>query len=165
VGEVVEALGVPDQLPGVVNAGAALQPLTVDEQAFVEGVDARRAAPTDHDELIRTCRHTAASFMLAAGTPNKVMAELLGHSSPTITLEIYVAVLPGMAEQAGADLSASLLSGGTNRANQQLTSRGVGTSNPLQYSSSCRDLNPGPLDPQTHQAQFVLGCRLPFVPV
>jgi integrase len=60
---------------------------------------------------LHDCRHTAATLMLAAGTPTKIVAELLGHSSPTITLETYAHVLPGMAEQAGADLSATLLSG------------------------------------------------------
>jgi integrase len=55
-------------------------------------------------------RHTAASLMLAAsGVPTKVVSELLGHSSPTITLSIYAHVIPGMAEDAGAALSASLL--------------------------------------------------------
>ena len=39
----------------------------------------------------------------------KVVSELMGHSSPTITLAIYAHVLPGMAEEAGAALSASLL--------------------------------------------------------
>ncbi len=54
-------------------------------------------------------RHTAASLMLAAGVPVKVVSEMLGHSSPTITLSIYAHVLPGMAEEAGAALSAQLL--------------------------------------------------------
>lgn len=54
-------------------------------------------------------RHTAATLMLAAGTPVKVVSEMLGHSSPTVTLGIYAHVLPGMAEEAGARLSASLL--------------------------------------------------------
>lgn len=54
-------------------------------------------------------RHTAASLMLGAGVPTKVVSEMLGHSSPTITLGIYAHVLPGMAEEAGAALSASLL--------------------------------------------------------
>jgi integrase len=48
--------------------------------------------------------------MLAAGVPTKVVSDLLGHSSPTITLEVYAHVMPGMAEEAGAALSASLLS-------------------------------------------------------
>lgn len=54
-------------------------------------------------------RHTAASLMLADGVPVKVVSEILGHASPTITLSIYAHVLPGMAEKAGAALSASLL--------------------------------------------------------
>jgi integrase len=54
-------------------------------------------------------RHTAASLMLASGTPVKVVADLLGHSSPTITLSIYAHVLPGMAEEAGEKLSGLVL--------------------------------------------------------
>jgi len=54
-------------------------------------------------------RHTAASLMLASGTQVKVVADLLGHSSPTITLAIYAHVLPGMAEEAGEKLSAMVL--------------------------------------------------------
>ena len=53
-------------------------------------------------------RHTAASLM-ADGVPVKVVSEILGHSSPTITLSIYAHVTPRMAEEAGANLSASLL--------------------------------------------------------
>ncbi len=34
-------------------------------------------------------RHTAATLMLASGVPTKVVSELLGHASPTITLAIY----------------------------------------------------------------------------
>jgi integrase len=54
-------------------------------------------------------RHTAASLMLADGVQVKVVSEMLGHSSPTITLAIYAHVMPGMAHEAGAALSASLL--------------------------------------------------------
>ena len=54
-------------------------------------------------------RHTAASLILADGVPVKVVQEMLGHSSPTITLSLYAHVLPGMAEEAGAALSVSLL--------------------------------------------------------
>ena len=53
-------------------------------------------------------RHTAASLMLAAGEPPKVVAEILGHSSPTITMNIYQHLMPGMSEQAGARLTGML---------------------------------------------------------
>ncbi len=58
---------------------------------------------------LHDCRHTAASIMLAAGTPVKVVSEILGHASPAITLSTYAHVLPGMAKEAGAAISASLL--------------------------------------------------------
>lgn len=58
---------------------------------------------------LHDCRHTAASLMLAAGMPVKVVSEILGHASVTITLSVYLHVMPGMAEEAGAALSASLL--------------------------------------------------------
>ncbi len=54
-------------------------------------------------------RHTAATLMLAAGVPVKVVSEMLGHASISITLDVYAHVLPGMGEQAGAALSESLL--------------------------------------------------------
>jgi len=67
-------------------------------------------AKTDLPRIrLHDTRHTAASLMLAQGTPVKVVSEMLGHFSPTITLEIYAHVLPGMAEEAGAALSDSLL--------------------------------------------------------
>jgi integrase len=47
--------------------------------------------------------------MLAGGENVKVVAELLGHSSPTITQTIYQHVMPGMSQAAGERLSASLL--------------------------------------------------------
>jgi integrase len=54
-------------------------------------------------------RHTAASLMLAAGEAPKVVAEILGDSSTTITMEVYQHLMPGMSEAAGERLT-SLLS-------------------------------------------------------
>jgi integrase len=54
-------------------------------------------------------RHTAASLMLASGVSVKVVQEMLGHSSPAITLAIYAHTTPSMAKEAGAALSAKLL--------------------------------------------------------
>jgi len=58
---------------------------------------------------LHDCRHTSASLMLAAGVPVKVVSEMLGHASVAITLSVYAHTMPGMAEEAGAALSASLL--------------------------------------------------------
>ena len=76
--------------------------LTVWFEAHVKAAGLRRIRLHD-------CRHTAASLMLADGVPVPVVSEMLGHSSPTITLSIYAHVMPGQAEKAGAALSASLL--------------------------------------------------------
>jgi integrase len=59
-------------------------------------------------------RHTAASLTLAAGEAPKVVAELLGHSSPTITMNVYQHLMPGMGEVAGSRLT-GLLGGGMPR--------------------------------------------------
>lgn len=55
-------------------------------------------------------RHTCFSLMLGRGVPAKVVQELAGHSSPAITLSMYAHTQPSMARNAGAALSASLLS-------------------------------------------------------
>ena len=66
-----------------------------------------RAALSLHN-LLRAQPAIAASLMLAAGVPVKVVSEMLGHSSPTITLAIYAHVMPGMAKKAGERRSAAL---------------------------------------------------------
>jgi integrase len=45
-------------------------------------------------------RHTAASLMLAAGIPINVVSRRLGHSRPSITLDIYGHLMPHAQEQA-----------------------------------------------------------------
>src|SRR5258708_581350 len=45
-------------------------------------------------------RHSAASILLSAGVPAKVVQELLGHSQIGMTLGTYSHVLPGMQEEA-----------------------------------------------------------------
>jgi len=45
---------------------------------------------------IHDLRHTAATLMLAANIPAKIVSERLGHSSIAITLDRYSHVMPGM---------------------------------------------------------------------
>jgi integrase len=45
-------------------------------------------------------RHTAATLLLARGVNIKVVSEMLGHASISITLSIYGHVLPHMQQQA-----------------------------------------------------------------
>ena len=49
-------------------------------------------------------RHTAATLLLAAGTHPKIVAERLGHSTPTVTLNVYSHVTPTMQREAAATL-------------------------------------------------------------
>lgn len=44
-------------------------------------------------------RHTAATILLARGMPIKAVSEMLGHSSASITLNLYGHVLPHMQQQ------------------------------------------------------------------
>lgn len=81
--------------------GTAIHPQSL-SGAFVRRVR-RSAVPTIrfHD-----LRHTHASLLLAAGVHPKVVQERLGHSSITITLDLYSHVAPGMQEDAAAKLGA-----------------------------------------------------------
>lgn len=54
-------------------------------------------------------RHSAATIHLQNGTHPKVVQELLGHSTVSMTLDTYSHVLPGMQEQAARALEAALL--------------------------------------------------------
>lgn len=59
---------------------------------------------------VHELRHTAASLMLLAGVPAKVVSERLGHASIGITLDTYSHVLPSMQDDAAAAMS-RILSG------------------------------------------------------
>ena len=47
-------------------------------------------------------RHTAATLMLMHGIPILVVSRRLGHSKPSVTLDIYGHYLPGMQSTAAA---------------------------------------------------------------
>lgn len=54
-------------------------------------------------------RHTAATLLLLQGVNAKVVSEMLGHASVTITLNLYAHVLPDMQKDAAAALDRLLL--------------------------------------------------------
>ncbi len=49
-------------------------------------------------------RHTAASLLLGARVNPKVVSEMLGHSTVSITLDIYAHVLPDMQHDAATTI-------------------------------------------------------------
>jgi integrase len=67
---------------------------------------AQRAGPKGVH--LHTLRHSAASFLLAAGTHTKVVQEHLGHSSYAITADIYSHVGPAQQREAADRLDAAL---------------------------------------------------------
>jgi integrase len=83
--------------------GHPYRPETISRKFKKLGADADLRPIRLHDT-----RHTAASLMLAAGEVPKVVAEMLGHSSPTITMNIYQHLMPGMGEAAGGRLTGLL---------------------------------------------------------
>ena len=76
-----------------------------------------RRAPVPRIRL-HDVRHTHATLLIAAGVPAKVVAERLGHSRASFTIDSYQHVLPGMQAEAAqifADLIADPASTGHTR--------------------------------------------------
>ncbi len=53
-------------------------------------------------------RHACASLMLKSGVHTKVVSERLGHSTISVTLDLYSHILPGLQEAAAAKLDEAL---------------------------------------------------------
>lgn len=59
---------------------------------------------------VHDLRHTAASLLLANGTHPKVVQDLLGHSTISLTLDTYSHVSPALHAQVAADMQEMLVS-------------------------------------------------------
>lgn len=57
-------------------------------------------------------RHTAASLMLNHGIPVLIVSKRLGHSKPSITIDVYGHIIPSQQEKA-AILMDNLMSSGS----------------------------------------------------
>ncbi len=53
-------------------------------------------------------RHTCATLLLKRGVHPKLVQELLGHKTISITLDIYSHVLPGMGDAAAGEMDGAL---------------------------------------------------------
>src|SRR5439155_14995936 len=71
---------------------------------------------------LHECRHSFASFMIAAGVNVKALSSYMGHSTITVTLDRYGHLLPGN-EREAADLLDSWL----ERSHSSLASTPCGT--------------------------------------
>jgi integrase len=57
---------------------------------------------------LHDCRHTAATLMLEAGYPMKLVQDALGHASMAITADVYSHILPAYRREAVSALAAHL---------------------------------------------------------
>jgi integrase len=53
-------------------------------------------------------RHTCATLLFPRGIHPKIVSEMLGHSSVSITLDVYSHVIPGMQEAAASAMEEAL---------------------------------------------------------
>ncbi len=77
----------------------------IQHQAAAWGQDEAAGLP---DMRLYDLRHTAATLRLVNGEHPKVVQEMLGHASITLTMDTYSHVLPGMQEESAARLDALL---------------------------------------------------------
>jgi integrase len=80
------------------------------QEAKQDSAAARIGTATRRGEGFRLydLRHTCATLLLLADVPAKIVSERLGHSSITVTLDIYSHVLPTMQKRAADTLGALL---------------------------------------------------------
>jgi integrase len=106
----MEARLASDKLPGAAalvfqnGLGAYLEPQNVQRRSF-KPLLCRAGLP---EIRFHDLRHSAATLLLSLGTNPKIVQELLGHSSITLTLDTYSHVLPGLQEEAVGHLDALL---------------------------------------------------------
>jgi len=74
------------------------------EQRAVPKLQAHSEAGRPTAIRFHDLRHTAATFMLVQGVHPKIVSEMLGHASVSITLDLYSHVLPTMQKDATAAL-------------------------------------------------------------
>jgi len=85
------------------SAGGPFTPSRVTARADSAWKDAGRERITLHE-----CRHTYASYMIAAGCNVKALSSYMGHATIAITLDLYGHMLPGNEEEAAGLLDAYL---------------------------------------------------------
>ena len=85
------------------EVGEPYRPDTI-TRIFVKASKTAGLPPTD----IKGLRHAHATAMLRAGVHPKVVQERLGHSSISVTMDIYSSVVPGMQREAVEKLAAMM---------------------------------------------------------
>ena len=81
--------------------GTHLHPTT-----FSRGFDELAASAQLRRIRLHDLRHTFATLALQAAVPVKIVSEILGHASVTLTYDTYSHAIPGMAEDATSKVAA-----------------------------------------------------------
>lgn len=106
--EALLKIGIRAELVFLTDAGGPLQLRNVVNRHFKPAMVKAKLPSTVR---LYDLRHTCATLLLQAGTHPKVVAERLGHASVTLTLDVYSHVMPGMQEEATAQLERMLYGG------------------------------------------------------
>lgn len=110
-------------------AGAPLRP------DYVSKLFARMIRQANVPSIrLHDLRHTSASLALAAGIAMKVVSDRLGHSSMSITADLYTHVVPAVAREA-ADLLAASITRHRRTARGPMSSENLASA-PVQHSRS-----------------------------
>jgi len=97
--------GIRTDLVFASSDGTPLQRRNVSRRYFKPAL---RAAGLSEDLSLYALRHSCATLLLQANVHPKIVAERLGHSSVTLTLDVYSHVLPTMQTEATAQLERML---------------------------------------------------------
>lgn len=78
------------------------------ERLYRHADHAWRKAGLSERLRLHQARHTYASFMIAAGVNPKALSSFMGHSSITVTFDLYGHLMPGTEVEGAALLDAYL---------------------------------------------------------
>ena len=95
----------PGRLFFATETGTIINPSNLRNRSFKPLLKRTRLPPCRFHDL----RHTRATILLGRDVNAKVVSEMLGHSSISITLDIYSHLLPDMQEKPSKRLSSSVL--------------------------------------------------------
>jgi integrase len=103
----MERMGSLSQPGGLIFAtetGTVIKPSNLRNRSFKPLPKKARLPPIRFHDL----RHTCATLLLSKDVNPKVLSEMLGHFSISVTLDIYFHLLPNMQEKAAKALEEAL---------------------------------------------------------
>lgn len=93
----------PEGLVFTSPEGEPLRRTTFRRRIWLPAIEAAGVGPLRFHDL----RHSHAALLIAQGEHPKVIADRLGHASPTVTMSVYAHLFPGLDEDAAARLDQS----------------------------------------------------------